>query len=667
MLDCQRTAHGFHILYKNRMVLAHDPESPWICVGQGQGQFRMSHGSFKIRDELHGSTPLRTFEIRESSPERVEIHLGGELVARVEMVRGRLEISFKTLNQEINRVWIRLAAVAGEHIYGCGEQYTRLDLKGSKVPIWVEEQGIGRGRDLITWLANRAGGAGGSWYSTYFPQPTFVSSTNLFCHLETSEYAELDFTDPSWHSLHVWGVPEKIVLDTAETATALLESLSAYLGRQPALPDWVYDGMVLGLQGGAQVVQQKLETALAQGIQVTAVWAQDWVGKRLTAFGKQLMWNWRYNPVEYPDLPAVIEALRARGILFLGYINPFLALEGDLFQEARDKGYLVKNPAGEVYLVKVTTFPAALLDLTHPQAREWIKGVIKSQMIDLGLSGWMADFAEYLPVDAVLHSGESGQSYHNRYPVDWARVNHEALVEAGESDRVVFFSRADYTGTSRYSPLVWAGDQLVNWSLDDGLATIIPAALSLGFCGIGHHHADLGGYTTVLWIKRKKELFMRWAEASAFSLFMRTHEGIRPEANWQFDSDADTLAHLARLTQVHVALKPYLKGAAAEYQACGLPLIRHPYIHYEGDEALHQQKYQYLLGRDLLVAPVTLPRRRVWRVCLPRDEWVHLWSGKPCRGGTLDIPAPLGEPPVFYRAHSPFAELFLRLRTPDRR
>ncbi len=269
----------------------------------------------------------------------------------------------------------------------------------------------------------------------------------------------------------------------------------------------------------------------------------------------------------------------------------------------------------------------------------------------------MADFGEYLETDVKLYSGESAELYHNKYPAEWARVNYEALEEAGKLGEIVFFMRAGYTGTSKYSTLVWAGDQLVNWSMHDGLASVIPAGISLGFCGVGYFHSDIGGYTTIGWIKRKKELFMRWAELGAFTAVMRTHEGNRPDVNWQFDGDRETLQHLAKMTKVHTALKPYFEYCKDEYHTDGLPLIRHPYIHYPDDDKLHSLQYQFLLGRDVLVAPVYKPRKK-WKVYLPQDEWVHLWSGKEYSGGWVTVDAPLGQPPVFYRKASQFKTIF---------
>ncbi len=95
--------------------------------------------------------------------------------------------------------------------------------------------------------------------------------------------------------------------------------------------------------------------------------------------------------------------------------------------------------------------------------------------------------------------------------------------------------------------------------------------------------ATIGGYTTLFDMKRSKELLLRWCDFSAFTPMMRTHEGNRPGDNWQFDGDAETIAHFARMTTVFTTLKPYLKQAVAQNAATGLPVMRPLFLHYEND------------------------------------------------------------------------------------
>jgi alpha-glucosidase len=490
----------------------------------------------------------------------------------------------------------------------------------------------------------------------------FLSSRNWYCFCDGPGYTEFDFRDRQCHRLQFWQIPDRLVFDVGDSAPQLIDSLTGILGRQSVLPEWTQEGMWLGVQGGPDTILRKLDRAVEAGINVSALWVQDWVGRRLTSFGSQLMWNWRYEEQRYPELPRLIEQLHHRGVRFLGYINPFLAIERELYREASRQGFCVKDAAGGDLMVTITDFPAAMIDLTNPAAREWTKGVIRENMLGIGLDGWMADYGEYLPPGAVLASGESWDRVHNIYPVLWAQVNREAVAEAGREKEVTFFMRAGYHGSNRLSPAFWAGDQLVSWSRNDGLATVIPAGISLGLQGGAHFHADLGGFTTVAWVRRSKELLLRWAELSAFTLQMRSHEGNRPERNWQFDSDAETLAFLARMTRIYDRLKSYRHQALQEYQSRGMPVMRHPYLHYEQDPKLHSLRYQYLLGRDLMVAPVISPRKLSRQVYLPADHWIHLWSGRSHGSGWHRVPAPLGQPPVFYREGSAFEREFTALR-----
>lgn len=420
--------------------------------------------------------------------------------------------------------------------------------------------------------------------------------------------------------------------------------------------DWMF-GVWLASQGGTENIERIIKTAREWNIPVHAVWAQDWCGKVYTKFGRQVFWNWEYDKEDYHDLPEYIKKWHEEGIRFLGYINPFLNKEGNLYKEALEKGYLVKKKDGSVYDIVVTTFPAGLIDLSNPDAFEWYKSIILNNMISIGMDGWMADFGEYLPMDAVLKYS-SGKEYHNKYPVEWARLNFEAVKAS--SKKVVYFMRAGFLGSTRFCPAFWTGDQNVDWSFSDGLPTVIPAMTSSSLCGVRHIHFDIGGYTSLFWMKRTPELFMRWTEIAAFSPVMRTHQTNRPVSNIQFDSNHDILRHFSKMANMHVLLIDYLKVEFKKAIDENLPVVKHLALNYPEDPESWQIKYQYLLGNDILVAPVLKKKTRKWKVFLPRREkWVHLWTEKMFSGGWIEIDAPLGEPPVFVRLGSEFLEKIL--------
>jgi alpha-glucosidase len=154
---------------------------------------------------------------------------------------------------------------------------------------------------------------------------------------------------------------------------------------------------------------------------------------------------------------------------------------------------------------------------------------------------------------------------------------------------------------------------------------------------------------------------------SAFTPILRVGDGLRPEASAQLWSDPSALDLLARMSEVYAALKPYHIAVAAERSAVGLPPIRHPWMHYETDPQVRRLAYQYLYGRDLMVAPALSPRAALTELYLPEDEWVHLWTSRSFRGGRVAVESPMGYPAVFYRAASPFAPLFDALRRTARR
>ena len=552
----------------------------------------------------------------------------------------------------LNRFWLRIVAEAGEHVFGGGEQMSYFDLAGRRFPLWTSEPGVGRDKtSAITFEADRTGRAGGDYYNTNYPQPTYLSSRRYALHVETTAYCVFDFRHDGFHEIEAWAMPERIELFARDRFTDLVTALSDRFGRQPRLPDWALTGAIVGLKDGDNSFA-RLEHYLDAGAAVSALWCEDWVGLRETSFGRRLFWDWRASDTRYPELERRIAELNERGIRFLGYVNPYLCNDGSLFPEAEAKGFLATDAVGATYLVDFGEFDCGVVDFTDEAACRWFEDrVIGENMIDHGLSGWMADFGEYLPIDLKLKSGADAKLMHNRWPVLWGEVNARAVEQKGRTGDIVFFMRAGYSGIQAHCPLIWAGDQSVDFSRHDGLVTVIVGALSSGLLGNAYHHSDIGGYTSLFGNVRSAELLKRWAEMAAFTSVMRTHEGNRPGENLQIDQDADVLAHFARMTRIHAALAPYLGALADEAAATGLPLQRPLFLHHEDDPRAYTVWDAFLLGPDLLVAPVWRAGETRWTTYLPAGaDWVHLWSGKRFTGGTdAAVEAPFGQPPVFYQ------------------
>ena len=150
---------------------------------------------------------------------------------------------------------------------------------------------------------------------------------------------------------------------------------------------------------------------------------------------------------------------------------------------------------------------------------------------------------------------------------------------------------------------------------------------------------------------------------SAFMPVMRTHEGNRPDTNFQYYDDEDCMDRLARLVDIYTMLAPYTKTLVAENAAKGTPVQRPLFLQYEDDPESYNQQFEYLYGPDLLVAPVWQSEQTQWEVYLPSDGWIHLWTGTEYGHGKHTVPAPLGDIPVFCRKGSNWSELFQSIRT----
>ena len=644
-----------------------------VSIGSGENQFSMSRGSFKYKQKISGKRKL-TLQNQEKTEEGylltyVDPKGSGakEQVHQFAVTQQGSQIRLAYVGEEkpgVNRYWLTFVTNPKEHIYGCGETYSELDLKGQNVRIWVaEHQNTGRiSKKIIKEkLLGKHPDKKLSFdkYESYYAQPTFVSSDKYYVHCDINAYSEFDFTDAGKITLY-FQEPPVIITDSGQDFAEVSRKLTGLLGRQKALPDWLYDGVILGIQEGTDVVDAKIKKAKEAGVPVVGVWCQDWSGCRRTGFGYQVMWNWEWDQELYPGLDKKIAEWKEEGVRFLGYINPFIAIEKDLYAYASEHGYCVQDREGKDYLVTITTFPAAMVDFTNPEAYEWYKGLIKENMIGLGIGGWMADFGEYLPIDAVLYSGEDPAIIHNQWPAIWAKMNQEAVAECGKEGQVFFFTRAGHTGTIAHSHMMWTGDQHVDWSIDDGLPAVIPATLSLAMSGYGIAHSDVGGYTTIMHMRRSKELLLRWEEMNVFSPLFRTHEGNQPVNNVQFDDDEELLAQLAKCGRMHVALKDYLKGLVAEEISDGTPVMRPLFYHYDEAEA-YTEKTEYLLGRDLLVAPVYEEGAKSRTIYLPSDGWVNIFDGKEYAGGHMIVEAPIGKPPVFVRKDSKDYEALMQV------
>lgn len=580
-----------------------------------------------------------------------------------------LAIDATTGDQKVASLMLTSGRDPNEQSFGLGEQYRPLDLTGSVTPLLTGEQGLGRGEQPVTFMTDISQWAGGNLTTTYAVAPTLVTSANRSLELAdvtpSGAFGVVDLSREGQTSIESWASTLSAEAAVGDSPDDILQIRAAGRSR-PALAKWVQKGAVLGLQGGTQRVEQIVADMEAAGTEISAVWLQDWTGKRVTSFGDRLWWTWQLDQAQYPDWDGMVRRFAAKGIKVLTYVNIMVVDSSEkpgkpvdnLFKDAERKGYLVKNQEGDTYLADQNGYDAALVDFTNPAARDWYADVIAEDVLGAGASGFMADFGEALPMDAVLHRGIPLEE-HNRWPQLWSEVVQEGCRRAGQPECVAFM-RSAFLRNGDHVPLMWAGDQMVDYSTTDGLASAVYSMVGGGLSGMPLWHSDIGGYTSLnVLVKnyvRPPDLNERWSEMQAFGVVMRTHETNRPEVNQQvYDTEA-TRQEFARMSQLYADLYPYRKTVIDEATRTGLPAMRSMWqVHPEMADA--DVDLQFFLGTHLFMAPVVQEKATDVQVTFPSGTWEHVLTGEVYQGDqTTTVPAPLGTPAAFVEQDDPVGD-----------
>ncbi|MFN7145691.1 MAG: TIM-barrel domain-containing protein, partial [Myxococcota bacterium] len=518
------------------------------------------------------------------------------------------------------------APCTGDDAFAGLGSHVDVDHTGEAFPLWVSEPGIGKADDdelPDDWFLT------GTKHATSFPDPFLLRPEPLGLALAGAARVEVDLCTGDRWTVDAWRGSELFLLFEGISPLEIVQTHALAAGAPVLPPDWAFAPWNDAV-GGADRVRTVAGTLRAAGAPSSVVWTEDWKGGEETSYGYHLTAEWTLDEALYPDAVALDAELEAAGFKWLAYFSPFLGEESAAWAEAEDLA--IRGPDGEPYLFDGITFdPTSVLDLSRQDARDWAVAKMDAALA-LGFDGWMLDFAEWLPPDAVL-AGADAMEDHNRYPLWWQATN--AAATAG-SDAVTF-SRSGWTGTSTLSPVTWAGDQRTSFDADDGFPTVLPLGIGAGIAGVPIFTHDIAGYSSIGNPPTTKELWFRWCTLGALSPVMRTHHGAFKDDNWQFDSDAETLAHYARWGAVHTRLFPYLRGLAGQAASTGRPLVLAPFLLYP-DEPWGRTDV-WMLGSALLVAPVLEMGAAGREVDLPAaTPWYDFWTGAPVESGWFDVP-----------------------------
>lgn len=575
---------------------------------------------------------------------------------------------------------------------GLGEQFAPSGVNRGRWPMVTRAQGIGRSEQPLTLVQDLASptARGGDLATTPAPMPFYLSSALSGVGLDSTAYSVVDLSHGGRLDLSVWQPTMRLRLYDAATPVALIQQHTVDVGRMRAAPAWSTAGAVVGVRGGSAAVLGAVTALRRDRAVVAAVLVRDGGDRR-----------------SYPDWDGLVRRLAGLGVRTLTSVYPSLAPtlrpggpddEPARYAYARSRGWLVATRGGA--LAQVATggeggsgsVPGALVDLTNPAAVAWYTGVLARRMRADGVAGWVAPGGFDLPMDARLANGAVATE-HGAWPRRWAQLTAAACRRAGVTDCLVLHESAN-----ERSPAVTRGmtqaQQLTDWSVQDGLASVLPAKIGAGLSGITSVSSGVGGWSSpsvpvVGGPRRSDELLARWGELEAFGSLLRSEDGDRPATMPQvYDSPARRAA-FARASRLFAATADYRRRAMTAAATTGVPVVRAFWL-VDTDARQARADQEYFFGSSLLVVPVLAPGRRSVRAVLPAGTWVELFTGRtyagplrtntpaptggdhqpvpqppndvPARPGvdpdatappapvTVVIPAPLGQPVVLYRS-----------------
>ncbi len=546
----------------------------------------------------------------------------------------------------VSAVFASFASSPTEAFHGFGGRRESTDLRGQSFQNWVLDY---RFPDVTT--------------SYYYTQPLFVSSARYGLFLDTDAMASWRLAsdlDDAWRVI-VAGAELRALVAPGAPADAI-GRVTEVTGRHRVAPSWSLGPMLsrtylTGLNPeSAESYRAKMEDDLAQ------IAARD-LGVESYAFE-----GWAAQPRDF--VSDVVADLDADGLHAVLYIRSFVS--NDLpsftppgrFDEAIANGFVANTDEGEPYLFPSpfnATAPAAVIDFTNPDAWEWWKDQVK-EMLELGADGFMADFGEQVEPHMLFFDGSTGATMHNRLSALQHQATREAVdeFEAENPGReIFFFARAGYSGrpgSAAYESATFPGDESVDWSTETGLPSIVPDMLNRAVGGLYGFTTDIGGYADWLALPGStKELYVRWSQAAAFTAHFRVHNsafnGVRMPWFWEPDDPEPKAQSLwTAAAELHVRARPLILELWQEAVDTGMPVTRPMWLHDPEAEGNPHNDDQWMLGPDLLAAPVLeegATEREVW---LPDGCWQLHGEGDELDGRTtVRVDAPLDVLPWFTR------------------
>ncbi|GIF05686.1 alpha-xylosidase [Actinoplanes siamensis] len=489
----------------------------------------------------------------------------------------------------------------GEVVYGLGERFGPLIKNGQSIDIWNEDGGTSSEQAYknVPFYFTNAG------YGVLVDHPGKVSF-EVASEMVTRTQFSVAGQALSYLVLH------------GPTPADVLRRYTALTGRPALPPAWSF-GLWLTTSFTTSYDEEtvnKFVDGMADRDLPLSVFHFD------TFWMREFNWcDFAWDTRTFPDPAGMLERLAGKGLKVCLWINPYIAQRSPLFAEGKANGYLVRTASGDVWQWDRWQAGMGLVDFTNPDARAWYAGKLRA-LVDMGVDAFKSDFGERIPVDGIVwHDGSDPERMHNYYTQLYNRVVFDVLRDARGEGEAVLFARSATVGGQQF-PVHWGGD---NTGTFTSMAESLRGGLSLMSSGFGFWSHDIGGFEGL----PDPAVFKRWVAFGLLSSHSRLHGSKSYRVPWNFDEEAVDV--LRFFTHLKYRLMPYVFGAAREAHLTGVPVMRPMVVGFPDDPAVTYLDRQYLLGGDLLVAPVFSESGEV-SYYVPAGRWTHYLTGEVVQG-----------------------------------
>ncbi|WP_343602243.1 TIM-barrel domain-containing protein [Mycobacterium sp.] len=548
-----------------------------------------------------------------------------------------------------------------ERFAGFGGMHSGLDQHGARFPNWVQEENFSTGplQPVTSLLFFQSGGRRYMFpngpHAEYYVQPQFVSTAGYGFLLNQSDLADwhLDSDRPDG-----WLVESAASHLNYHVAVGnpgqVISTLTAVTGRHRVPPAWALgaqlDRRINSGQNAASyaaTISNDLAVIVANKLPITGYRIEAW------------------HILDPAVLSQLISQFNAQGIHVLVYIRGYVSTDllgtndPAQFTYAVAHGLVATNAKGQPYIfdspTKILGGRAAVIDFTNPAGKAYFESTVTAAL-NTGADGFMSDFGEQVLPDMHFANGQTGATMHNEYPVLYQQAVREAVdafQQAHPGRQIWFYNRSGYTGSTGYEGGNFPGDETSGYSPGSGLQALTSDMLNRGLAGAYGYTTDIGGYEDLLTGTTDKELFLRWAEWAALSPIFRVHNNQFAGTQMPWYYGAGALTTYTQLAQLRRRAAPLIGATWANAYSSGTPLTRPVWLVAPDDGRAWAADQEWLLGPDVLVAPVVTNGATQRSVYIPPGCWSRQDSPGSYTGPSqVAIAAPLNDLPYFFRCNT---------------